>query len=133
MSTRCTINFGEGTQVEAKIYRHCDGYPEGDNGVLADLQRFFADVESQTKDTRFGDPSYLAAKFVVWQAYENANVGYTGPLPHRAGTPNRLDFLSLGIMAKDPSDIEYRYFVDSGKLDEKGRPTVRQRKARQPA
>ena len=99
MSTRATIHFQHSNeQDEAIIYRHCDGYPEG---LGKDLQSFFADVQAQTKDTRFNDPSYLAAKFVVWQAGE-----YTKE-------PKRLplDFLSLGAVKEDPGDIEYRYLV----------------------
>lgn len=105
MSTRCTINFcfpdGE---VCAKVYRHTDGYPDGDSGVPADLARFFKAVQEQTDDPRFGDPSYLAAKFVVWQANE-----------HRRGaslTP--LDFLGVGILMEDPGDIAYSYNVICG-------------------
>jgi len=101
MSTRCVINFGEGSQGrEAKIYRHCDGYPDGEHGVVNCLRRFCDDVEAQTGDHRYGDPSYLAAKFVVWQARENAS------------DPEKpLDFISLGVIKTNPGDIEYEYFV----------------------
>lgn len=99
MSTRCTINFMYGeNEIAAKIYRHSDGYPDTEHGVPADLDRFFKDVQAQTKDTRFSDPSYLAAKYVVWQAAQ-----YAGDNP--------LDFLSVGVCMKDPGDIEYTYFV----------------------
>ena len=100
MSTRCTIHFKRAPSARAMaiIYRHSDGYPDGNNGVLSDLRRFFADVERQTKDTRFNNPSYLAAKFVVWQAGENA-------------IARPLDFLGVGVVATDPGDIEYRYIV----------------------
>ena len=118
MSTRCTINFCQSRKTIAKIYRHSDGYPDGPCGVLADLDTFFAAVEAQTTDTRFGDPSYLAAKFVVWQAEQNTK--YT---PIFAKTdPAPLNFLSLGIITRDPGDIEHTYFVD---CDTNGRPTVR--------
>ena len=106
MSTRCTIHFCYGSmeETEAIIYRHCDGYPEA---MLPDLDRFFSDVENQTKDTRFSDPSYLAAKFVVWQSRENIEA-YEGYEMHVGGP---LDFLGLGICMEDPGDIEYRYHV----------------------
>ena len=121
MSTRCTINFNHGDRIEAKIYRHMDGYPGDvtvpDSGVLADLQQFFVDVEAQTHDTRFTDPSYLAAKFVVWQAMHNA---------HDSARP--LDFLSLGILTKNPGDIDYTYFVNCDTFDTHRRPTVTWRK-----
>lgn len=113
MSTRCTIHFhdGPGETSRAIVYRHADGYPEGDHGVLKDLGRFFDAVEAQTKDTRFGDPEYLAAKYVVWQAKENA-VKFTWNGDTYEIVPSEpLDFLSLGVTLKDPADIEYRYHV----------------------
>jgi hypothetical protein len=120
MSTRCVINFCDGDEVVAKIYRHSDGYPDTEHGVLADLQRFFETVKTQCDGTiygtRFDDPSYLAAKFVVWQAMENAVYVHPYNLPEvkRKGLAltQPLNFGSLGILMTDPSDIEYRYFVD---------------------
>lgn len=111
MSTRCNIHFTEhdaGTVV-ANVYRHSDGYPEG---VLPDLQQFFTDVEDQTSDTRFDDPSYLAAKFVVWQAGQYA----------RGGKP--LDFLSVGVSTADAGDGEYVYTVACSRPFSGGRPEV---------
>ena len=120
MSTRCTLHFGYGDKPAAIIYRHSDGYPDG---VLPDLERFFADVEAQTKDTRFDDPTYLAAKFVVWQA--NDYVVAARKYPWRKGeTVHMLDFLSVGVMLRDPGDIEYRYLINCGQHDAKERPTI---------
>ena len=109
MSTRCNIHFAYSTDEppEANIYRHSDGYPEG--------EEFFTEVEAQTTDTRFNDPSYLAAKFVVWQAGQFAK--------HGSGQP--LDFLSLGVTNKDAGDGEYVYTVICGN----GRPEVIHREA----
>lgn len=134
MSTRCVINFcwDTGKEVVAKIYRHSDGYPDG---VLPDLQRFFEDVKKQTGgDTRFNDPCYLSAKFVVWQAGE-----YAAPRAQYSGDPadkvkkgdnphmGSLNFLSVGVCLKNPGDIEYQYWV---KCDGKGpTPSVTHRKA----
>jgi len=100
MSTRCTVHFHyrDNQEPEAIVYRHSDGYPNSQHGVPASLERFFTDVETQTKDTRFNDPTYLAAKYVVWQANE-----YSGD--------EMLDFLSVGVMQSDPGDIEYRYHI----------------------
>ena len=111
MSTRCTINFAYGENIVATIYRHHDGYPDSDYGVLNSLKKFFTDVELQTHDTRFTDPSYLAAKFVVWQANEYSKSG------------KMLDFLSLGVCNKDPGDIDFRYVVNCEDLEE-NRPTI---------
>lgn len=121
MSTRCTINFVEGTHHVAKIYRHSDGYPDGP-GVLGDMEKFFSEVERQTADTRFTDASYLAAKFVVWQAELVARRLERSDLDAKK---HNLVFLGVGILTKDPSDIEYTYKVDCAKLNEKtGYPTV---------
>lgn len=122
MSTRCNIHFTfrrkDEEVVVANIYRHSDGYPEK---VLPDLDRFFAEVEKQTKDTRFGDPSYLAAKFVVWQAGEYAKAW------HFDGEEIQpLDFLSLGIMSRDAGDAEYIYTVS---CNGPGRPEVSYKEA----
>ena len=110
MSTRCTIHFHDGAEEEptAIIYRHSDGYPDG---ILPDLEQFFADVREQTEDTRFGDPSYLAAKYVVWQAdqYSSSRNWNLPDAPRIKG--NMLNFLSLGVLMKDPGDIEYRYHI----------------------
>lgn len=56
MSTRCNIRFLDGkNRVVANVYRHSDGYPTTEHGVLADLKKFFSAVEEQTKDRRFLD------------------------------------------------------------------------------
>lgn len=117
MSTRCVINF-EDSYGKAKIYRHSDGYPESAVGVLADLDKFFAAVEDQTGDTRFSDPSYLAAKFVVWQAGENAKIGAyhydrdkNGELVRVEDEVKPLAFLGVGILDTNPGDIEFEYTV----------------------
>lgn len=125
MSTRSTTHFiGSGGRLVANIYRHSDGYPEGHG---ADLSRFLDDVEAQTQDTRFGEPSYLAAKLVVWLAREFA-VSYEttdGQFEITSHADKRpLDFLSVGIMSEDPGDIEYIYEVDTENLVD-GRPTIR--------
>lgn len=111
MSTRCTVHFSHGSLDAAAVYRHYDGYPDEDSGMLHTLATFFAAVQAQTKDWRFNDPSYLAAKYVVWQANE-----------YQKGQP--LDFLGVGVVLTDPGDIEYRYTVDCSRLDARGYPTV---------
>jgi hypothetical protein len=107
MSTRCNIHFADANgRVEANIYRHSDGYPEG---VLPDLEEFFTAVEAQTSDTRYSDPSYLAAKFVVWQAGEYAKLAAYNFMTGEQGEVKPLDFLSVGIMNTDAGDGEYVY------------------------
>lgn len=118
MSTRSTTHFTDysdplGTKPVAIVYRHADGYPEG---AGADILKFLEEVKRDVPDTRFDDPSYLAAKYVVFLAREfsvDYNFG-TSPVT-TVPKASRLDFLSVGIMSKDPGDIEYRYTVVCGR------------------
>ena len=99
MSTSATVHFQENGETAAIIYIHGDGNPEC---LGEDLKTFFVDVRIQTKPryTRFNDPRYLAAKFVVWQAARFAS------------NPKKpLDFISIGIMIEEVFDISYRYLV----------------------
>jgi len=121
MSTRCNIHFNHGSEIAAILYQHCDGYPgqvnTPDSGILPDLRQFFSDVAAQTADgmggTRFDDPCYLAAKFIVWRAAHFA---------HDKAKP--LDFISLGVMLEDAGDAAYIYSIDCSKHDAKGYPKV---------
>jgi len=138
MSTRATIHFqdvrsygwggpldenGRHTRVpidppeyttQAIVYRHSDGYPDG---LGQDLVEFVAEV-SHLGDTRLGDPSYLAAKWVVfdvakgkeWQAKYDREREERGDPPYYADQ-GRLEFLGVGITLQDPGDIEYRYLI----------------------
>jgi len=116
MSTRATVHFRKDGHTAAIVYRHGDGYPKG---LGADLATFFQEVKRQTKDTRFSDPSYLAAKWVVYDALE-----YAG----RRGSEERipLDFLSVGIVQQDPFDIDYRYLVECVSSSEEPKILVQQ-------
>jgi hypothetical protein len=116
MSTSAIIQFTDNDGDEAYIYRHSDGYPDSDDGVLADLQKFFRAVKEQTSDTRFNQPSYLAAKFVVWQAGQNS-------------VPGSLAFLSVGIVSKETGWGEYIYTVNCAKMDKNKFPTVTYKEA----
>lgn len=103
MSTRATIHFYDvgQTKPEAIIYRHGDGYPEG---LGEDLKKFVKELKDNVSDTRLQDPSYLAAKWVVWDAAQMAQYSHNPK-------PNKLAFISVGIVRQDPGDIEYRYKV----------------------
>lgn len=114
MSTRCTTHFIDtfdptdpAPYTPAIIYRHSDGYPEGAGRDLLD----FLNEVGKLKDTRFDDPSYLAARYVVYLAKSFAG-------------ENPLDFRSIGVVDKDPGDIQYRYVVNCGIMNEAGQPTV---------
>jgi len=113
MSTRATVHFQEDDRDVAIIYRHSDGYPEG---LGADLETFFSEVQETTKDTRFYDPSYLAAKWVVWDASQHSQFA-----SYPEGKKSPLQFLGVGVCLQDPADIEYRYLVNCNG----GRPKVK--------
>ena len=100
MSTRATIHFQDDGQDVAIVYRHGDGYPMG---LGKDLKEFFKEVSRQTKDTRFNDASYLAAKWVVWDSDQ---------VKRGLERVNILDFIGVGIVMEDPADIRYRYLVN---------------------
>lgn len=125
MGTRTNIHFMEGDRMVANVYRHFDGYPDG---VLPDLETFFKEVKDNVTDTKFGDAEYLAAKYVVWQAKQNAS---TYDIKKGKRTPNDsyLDFLSLGVCIEDHGDIEFIYEInsDTGMRDDSGYPAVRWR------
>ena len=121
MSTRCTLHFEYvPDQTDAIVYRHSGGHPDA---VLPDLEKFFAAVEEQTKDTRFDDPSYLAAKFIVWQARQLA-WHFSDNYKREPSQP--LDFIGVAPVLHDPGDIEFRYHV---LCTGRERPTVRHEEA----
>ena len=113
MSTRCNVHFNACGTTCANIYVHSDGYPDGPHGIPERISRFYQELESQTKDTRYSDPEYLAAKFLVWQASQYAR-----------NEKAPLGFLSVAPCVEDHGDIEYVYTVDCETLDQSGRPTV---------
>lgn len=120
MSTRATIHFTRGGETDAIIYRHGDGYPDG---LGEDLKTFLNEV-AKLPDNRFNDPAYLAAKWVVWDAAQMAKSHDEVVKSFGRESHGPLDFLSVGILMKDPGDIEYRWTVDCGKHDKTGKPTV---------
>lgn len=108
MGARLVTTFcDEDGDAVAHVYDHW----AADNEACAEkkLQAFFDAVQEQCPDTRFTDPSYLAAKFVVWRAgiyavsetyrYDDANKGWCS---HPAEA-KPLDFLSLGIVPSEES------------------------------
>ena len=128
MSTRCQIMFHWGedeTAVSALLYRHSDGYPDTEHGVLADLDKFFDDLDKNLADKRYSDPCYLAAKLLVWfvAEYQNryfdmykemASMSKTGDdyaekKLEEFGHP--CDFLGHGIDMCLHGDIEYLYHI----------------------
>src|SRR5690349_12572643 len=60
MSTRCQIEFSINGERRT-IYRHSDGYPDTEEGVLYSLREFL-----KWNKGRNDDIEYLAANFIYW-------------------------------------------------------------------
>ena len=103
-------------KIVPMIYLHWGGPPE----LMAEtFDDFFAQVEVDCgKDTRYSDPEYLAAKFVVFSA-ANSNDGEK---------PGTLDFLSVGVAALSVLAAirsgAFTYAVDCSRAGNRLRPTV---------
>ena len=113
MSTRACVHFIQNGGAEAKIYRHSDGYPEG---LGQDLVGFLQELKDNVTDNRFTDAGYLAAKWVVRDATMNRE--------YANGEPHDLNFLGVGVVSQDPTDIEYRYEVLCDDFDTDGLPKI---------
>lgn len=121
MSTRAVVEFrdriaGDVSDVVALVYVHNDGYP---SGLGMDLLDFIDEVD-KLADKRFADPSYLAAKFVVYKSMQ-------GVCP--SDTLDALNFLGVGVIQEVPSDVEYIYTVTCANYVSK--PTVSWRRCRE--
>jgi hypothetical protein len=112
MATRSNIHFVLDGRTYANIYVHYDGYP---SNRVSELMEFFQAVKKWTNDTRFNDPEYLAAKFVVW--YSQSGLGEGSPSPS-------LDFLGIGVAIQDQGDIDYIYEVHCDTLNDEGVPEI---------
>lgn len=91
----------------ATVYKHWDGYPE----AMVPMFHEFLRRVGRLGDTRFGDPSHLAAKWVVFLA-DHYNSRYDSTTGRDVKNDSYLDFLSVGIVNHEPGDIEYRWYVD---------------------
>lgn len=108
MGARAVIRFRCGDYVAGAVYLHWYGRP---SEVHANMADFFGAVESQCdSDTRFDDPSYLAAKFVVW---------FSAKMARDPARP--LRFLSIGLAPPDSTD-SWTYDVECA--DRLTRPVV---------
>ena len=92
MSTRSHIII---KGLRPMLYRHCDGYPTTEHGVLATLLPFLTEFMAVRGD----DPSYMLARMA--QRLMNKHV------------PD--EFLSYGIDMAMHGDEEYVYVVDTKK------------------
>jgi len=118
MSTRSQI-IVEGNE-EVKLYRHSDGYPYGEYGVLASL---VPDV-SGFRQLRGHDPYYLPARIMGGQIRRAEKSGRAA-LKAEKGAGRNTDFarqmyfaLGYGIDTVFHSDVEYVYYVrENGNIE----------------
>lgn len=95
MSTRCQIIINDKDKIRsntAMIYQHYDGYPDTDNGVIANIVPFLKDFK---KNRGLDDLEYLAARLLQYLINKNDKEKYTG----------------YGICNQLHIDIEYLYIV----------------------
>jgi len=115
MSTRCHIAFYENEtdpleNWEVLLYRHSDGYPDTEHGVVADIVPFLEDFHA---NRGLGDTEYAGACLMAW-----FKLGYWNRL---ADYPENkaskiFDFVGHGICKDLHGDIEFFYAVSPQSL-----------------
>jgi hypothetical protein len=102
MSTRCQIKVKGSKCI---IYKHCDGYPESENGVLYFLKPFTKKFRKERGD----DPEYFIAQYLRHLATQEIKEDW------RHG---KLDFFGYGVDTELHGDISYLYTVNlkTGKI-----------------
>lgn len=93
MSTRCQIKV---VGLDARLYKHYDGYPEGVMPILKSFLEKFKKVSPW-------DPAYLLARMT--QHFCNNTD------KDRAGNSAELNMLGYGIDSITHGDIEYLYTI----------------------
>lgn len=125
MSTRCQIGFYEAEEknlanFKVLIYRHSDGYPDGESGVVADVMPFLrwwktergiSDFEYcsarllQYLCNKYDNYSHVLFKNEANGTFESEKIGaFTGTLGH-------------GISKGFHGDIDYLYAVRPDRLE----------------
>ena len=83
-------------KTKALIYVHNAG--DREHEMFREIEQFLIYLPLLgTKQTRFDNPRYLAAKFVVWQAMRNQEESL-----------NPLDFRGVGIIS-DITEVSYNF------------------------
>lgn len=110
MGERSTYTFTYDSTPEAvkqdmaHVYLHWGGETHED--CEQTMRQFYEDLTAQTTDTRVDDPSYLAAKFVVWAAARSRRDG-----------KGELNFLSVGIMSERMQAADYGVVICCGDIN----------------
>ena len=111
--TYARIEFSEGEEPQAIVYRYEGGEPEGEGQMLATLTDFLQDSFERKGEHGSPGAERLAAMFVAWDAVRSG------------GDP--LDGERLGI-CRDPLELDgpgYLYQVSCGRQgDRSGLPSL---------
>ena len=106
MSTRCQILIKGFTP---NLYRHSDGYPDSECGVLATLIPFLTEFMKGHGD----DPSYMLARLAQAQT-NTVDKDLEDPIHDRGGR-ELMRFLGYGIDIGLHADLAYIYQIDTKK------------------
>jgi hypothetical protein len=110
MSTRCQIGFYESKEksledFEALIYRHSDGYPDTEHGVVKAIAPFLKWWKSQRG---IDDLEYLSARLLQWLCNNYDGKGYGH---FKEGDNEYTGIYGHGICKDFHGDIEYFYKI----------------------
>jgi len=118
MSTRCNIGFYEKsptkTQIlkpEALLYKHSDGYPDTENGVVGFILPF---LQKFNEKRGLDDIEYASAQLMHFMIAEsNAGMAKWWTEQYQSEKPYEPDFLGYGICKPEflHWDIEYYYAI----------------------
>ena len=112
MSTRCQIGFYEKNEkrkdkFEALIYRHSDGYPNGEHGVLATILPFL------NQFPRRDDIEYCSARLLQYLCAKSEESSKANGYPPKGLTGET----GIGICIGFHGDIEYLYKVFPSRVE----------------
>jgi len=116
MSTRCQIGFYKErpknlNKFEALIYRHSDGYPEGESGVLEAIVPFLKWFKAERG---LNDVEYASARLLqdLCNRYDNHSMEFDRKINNIAKARSPFTgLLGHGISKDFHGDIEFFYAV----------------------
>lgn len=107
------IEFTEGEEPQAIVYRYAGGEPEGETQMLAALTGFLQETFARRAERGSPGAERLAAMFVAWDAARSG------------GDPLDCDHLGISVEAPEFDGSGYLYQVSCGRRgDHSGLPGV---------
>lgn len=123
MSTRCQIGVYEKRPTkkglpnfEALLYRHSDGYPDTESGVLHDIIPFLQDFQ---KNRGLDDSEYVSARLMqhLTNIADQQLDDWYKERPEYQTTAQTYKYTGFGICNSFHGDIEYYYAISPTHLD----------------